>query len=56
MRDDTDNEDFLRALSDDDKLLAALREAMTAHEAVPTWFVETGKNAKQGCLARARRP
>jgi len=45
VRDDTDNQDFLGALSDDDKLLAALREAMMAREAVPTWFVETGKNA-----------
>jgi hypothetical protein len=45
VRDDTDNEDFLAALSEDDKLLAALRGAMTAREAVPTWFVETGKNA-----------
>jgi hypothetical protein len=30
---------------DDDELLAALREAMRAREAVPAWFVETGRNA-----------
>jgi hypothetical protein len=30
---------------DDDQLLAALGEAMKAREAVPDWFVETGKNA-----------
>ena len=30
---------------DDDRLLAALSEAMKAREAVPSWFVETGKNA-----------
>jgi hypothetical protein len=45
VRDDTDDEAFLGALSDDDKLLAALREAMSVREAVPTWFVETGKDA-----------
>ena len=30
---------------DDEQLLAALREAMQAREAVPDWFVETGKSA-----------
>jgi hypothetical protein len=30
---------------DDEQLLAALRESLTAREAVPSWFVETGKNA-----------
>jgi len=30
---------------DDEELLAALGEAMKAREAVPAWFVETGKNA-----------
>jgi hypothetical protein len=30
---------------DDDELLAALGEALRAREAVPEWFVETGKNA-----------
>ena len=30
---------------DDERLLAALSEAMKAREAVPSWFVETGKNA-----------
>jgi hypothetical protein len=29
----------------DEQLLAALGEAMKAREAVPEWFVETGKNA-----------
>ncbi len=43
MRNERDEE--LLALSDDDQLLAALREAMRAREAVPAWFVETGKNA-----------
>ena len=45
MRDDIDDEEGLAALRDDDKLLAALREALSASDAVPTWFVETGKNA-----------
>ena len=45
MRDATDDEEWLAILSDDDKLLAALREAMSARDAVPDWFVETGKNA-----------
>ena len=30
---------------DDEQLLAALRESMRARQAVPSWFVETGKNA-----------
>ncbi len=30
---------------DDEQLLAALRESVRAREAVPAWFVETGKNA-----------
>jgi hypothetical protein len=30
---------------DDDELLAALGEALRAREAVPEWFVETGKSA-----------
>jgi hypothetical protein len=30
---------------DDEQLLAALGEAMRARQAVPEWFVETGKNA-----------
>jgi hypothetical protein len=30
---------------DDEQFLAALGEAMRAREAVPEWFVETGKNA-----------
>ena len=30
---------------DDEQLLAALDEAVKAREAVPEWFVETGKNA-----------
>ena len=45
MRDDNDGEELFAAPNDDDKLLAALREAMRAREAVPAWFVETGKNA-----------
>jgi hypothetical protein len=45
VRDDIDDEEGLAALRDDDKLLAALREALSASEAVPAWFVETGKNA-----------
>ncbi|MGH3231176.1 MAG: hypothetical protein ACRDOA_21805 [Streptosporangiaceae bacterium] len=32
-------------MRDDDELLAALGEALKAREAVPEWFVETGKNA-----------
>ncbi len=30
---------------DDEHLVTALRESMRAREAVPAWFVETGKNA-----------
>ena len=30
---------------DDEQLLGALREAMQARQAVPSWFVTTGKNA-----------
>jgi hypothetical protein len=30
---------------DDDRLLAALSEAIKARQAVPAWFIETGKNA-----------
>jgi hypothetical protein len=30
---------------DDEELLAALGEAVKARQAVPEWFVETGKNA-----------
>ena len=45
MRDDADNEEWLAAVEDDDRLLAALSEAMRAREAVPAWFIETGKNA-----------
>jgi hypothetical protein len=30
---------------DDERLLTALREAIQARQAVPAWFVETGKNA-----------
>jgi hypothetical protein len=30
---------------DDEELLAALGEAIRAREAVPDWFIETGKNA-----------
>jgi hypothetical protein len=29
----------------DEQLLAALREARKARQAVPSWFIETGKNA-----------
>jgi hypothetical protein len=39
------DEELLAAVGDDDKLLAALREAMRAREAVPARFVEAGKNA-----------
>jgi len=45
VRDDIDDEKWLAALSEDDKLLAALRDALSPSEAVPAWFVETGKNA-----------
>jgi hypothetical protein len=30
---------------DDERLLAALGEALKASQAVPSWFIETGKNA-----------
>ncbi len=30
---------------DDERLLSALSEAMKARQAVPSWFIETGKNA-----------
>jgi len=30
---------------DDDRLLGALRQALKARQAVPTWFIETGRNA-----------
>lgn len=30
---------------DDDRLLGALRQALRAREAVPSWFIETGRNA-----------
>ena len=30
---------------DDDRLLAALGQALKAREAVPEWFIETGKSA-----------
>lgn len=45
MPDNTDNEELSAILRDDDKLLATLREAMREREAVPVWFVETGKSA-----------
>ena len=33
---------------DDERLLAALSEALKARQAVPSWFAETGKNAFAG--------
>jgi hypothetical protein len=45
MSNHRDDEELLATLGDDEKLLAALREAMREREAVPAWFVETGKNA-----------
>ena len=30
---------------DDDRLLGALRQALRAREAVPSWFIETGRSA-----------
>ena len=30
---------------DDDRLLGALSQALKARQAVPSWFIETGKNA-----------
>jgi hypothetical protein len=44
VRNGWDDERLLEALSDDE-LLEALGEAMKARQAVPSWFVETGKNA-----------
>ena len=35
----------MRNCWDDEQLLSALSEAMKARQAVPSWFVETGKNA-----------
>lgn len=35
----------MRSGWDDEQLLAALGEAMKARQKVPSWFVETGKNA-----------
>ena len=35
----------MRSDWNDDRLLAALGEAIKARQAVPAWFVETGKNA-----------
>src|SRR3984893_18578228 len=32
-------------MRDDEELLAALGEAIRAREAVPEWFIQTGKNA-----------
>jgi hypothetical protein len=40
-----DDKEGVAALSDDDTLLAALRDAVRAREAVPAWFVDTAKNA-----------
>jgi hypothetical protein len=45
VRDDTDDRELLAAVSDDEKLLTALRDAIRARDAVPAWFIETGKNA-----------
>ena len=44
MPDRSDDEQILAALGDE-QLLAALGEALRARQAVPEWFVETGKNA-----------
>jgi hypothetical protein len=44
VRNGWDDERLLEALSDDE-LLEALGEAMKARQAVPSWFIETGKNA-----------
>jgi len=35
----------VRDSRDDEQLMAALREAMRAREAVPDWFIEAGKSA-----------
>jgi hypothetical protein len=45
VRDDTDDEALSAPFSDDDTLMDALREAIRAREAIPVWFVETGKSA-----------
>jgi hypothetical protein len=45
VRNDADDEEWLAALQDDDELVAALHDAMTAREAVPASFVEAAKNA-----------
>jgi hypothetical protein len=45
VRDDTDDKALSAPFGDDDTLMDALREAIRAREAVPTWFVETGKSA-----------
>jgi hypothetical protein len=45
VRDDAKDEALLAALDDDEQLLDALCEAMKAREAVPDWFIETGKSA-----------
>jgi len=45
VRNDADDEEWLTALQNDDELLAGLRDAMRAREAVPASFVETAKNA-----------
>jgi hypothetical protein len=45
VRDDTDDEELLAPLGDDDALTDALGEAVRAREAVPAWFVEIGKGA-----------
>jgi hypothetical protein len=42
----------VRDNGDDEQLLAALRESMGARQAVPSWFVETGKNAYAWHIAR----
>jgi len=44
MPDLSDDEQILAGLGDE-QLLAALGEALRARQAVPEWFVETGKNA-----------
>ena len=44
MPDRSDDEQILAGLGDE-QLLAALGEALRARQAVPEWFVETGKNA-----------
>lgn len=45
MRDDTDDKALSAPFGDDNTLMDALREAIRAREAVPAWFVETGKSA-----------